>query len=57
MDTEPIGIYMTKATPNFAQQSSQESRTLRISIKLLGSLSKDADCDGNENVKPEISLD
>ena len=26
-------------------------RAMRISIKLLGSLSKDADCDGNENVK------
>ena len=26
---------------------------MQISIKLLGTLSKDADCDGNENVKPE----
>ena len=43
MDTETIEIYMTKARPNSAKQSSQESRTRRISKKLLGSLSKGAE--------------
>ena len=33
------------------------ARAMRISLKLLGSLSNDADCESNENVQKVIGLD
>ena len=57
MDTEAIkNIFDQSKTKLRLAILAGVTRAMRISIKLLGSLSKDAECDGNEKVQKAIGL-